>query len=64
MPVIAIGLQFVGLNWNGALPGRSTVTTICLSAEGMPLMYCGKGSLVTVTAAVFSSTLIVEPTTM
>src|ERR1035438_3075800 len=53
---MAIALQLVGLNWKF---GRSTVAVISLICDGMPLMNCGNGSLVIVTAAVVGSTLIV-----
>src|ERR1700722_808290 len=59
VPVIAAGLQLVGLNWK---PGRSIVTASSLIWAGTPLTKVGKGSLVIVTAAVDGSTLILERT--
>src|SRR5580692_7123808 len=59
VPVILIGLQFVGLNVNC---GRSTSTSICLSWAGTPFTNVGNGSLSIVTAAVAGFTLILERT--
>ena len=46
VPVIAIGLQFVGLNMN---PGRSITALTVRISVGTPSMICGSGSVVTVT---------------
>ena len=64
-PVIAIGLQSVGLNVN---PGRLIVTLTCLICSGIPSRICGiaYGSellLVIVSAAVLGLTSIFARTT-
>ena len=52
--------QSVGLKMN---PGRSIVTFAVRNRNGMPSRICGNGSLVTVNAVVFGSTLIRARTT-
>ncbi len=52
--------QFVGLKMN---PGRLIVTFVFRSRRGIPSRICGSGSVVTVNAVVYGSTLIIARTT-
>ena len=52
VPVIAVGVQLVGLNMN---PGLSNVTSTRRTRNGIPSMIVGTGSEIAVTCAVCGS---------
>src|SRR4029077_4993101 len=60
VPVICSALQLVGLKTNC---GRSIVTLTVCTRSGTPSRICGRGSLVTVSAAVLGSMFSAARTT-